>query len=201
MEETPYNTLKHCLPDCSTTVYHGSVTAAPFKKCNMKNLEVSFMCSFESGMNPPIWGEMVSDQYMKEVKSVPKYIEDQVHSNLRNHIGTETYSLQLYSSKMWLSFSFHTLAGDIKGIPVFPASLEKNPKYDAYAKDIAMVTFFFESSTLFEYKREERMTLIQYISQMGGLLGLCIGFSLISGVEIIYWFTIRLFRNIWNKTH
>ena len=89
----------------------------------------------------------------------------------------------------------------MKGVRVFPASLEKNPKYDAYEKDIAMVTFFFESSTVFEYTREERMTLIQYISQMGGLLGLCIGFSLISGVEIIYWLTIKLFRNVFNKSH
>ena len=89
----------------------------------------------------------------------------------------------------------------MKGIRVFPASLEKNPKYDAYEKDIAMVTFFFETSTVFEYTREERMTMIQYISQMDGLLGLCISFSLISGVEIIYWLTIRLFRNVINKSH
>ena len=89
----------------------------------------------------------------------------------------------------------------MKGARVFPASLEKNPKYDAYEKDIAMVTFFFAPSTVFEYKREERMTMIQYISQMGGLLRLCIGFSLISGVEIIYWLTIRLFRNVINKSH
>ena len=93
------------------------------------------------------------------------------------------------------------IAGNMKGVRVFPASLEKNPKYDAYEKDIAMVTCFFETSTVFEYTREERMTLIQYISQMGGLLGLCIGFSLISGVEIIYWLTIRLFRNVINKSH
>ena len=88
----------------------------------------------------------------------------------------------------------------VKGNVVFSASLENNSKYDAYEKDIAiaMVTFFFETPTIFEYTREERMTLIQYISQIGGLLGLCLGFSFISGVEIIYWMTIRLFRNAIN---
>ena len=86
----------------------------------------------------------------------------------------------------------------MKGNIVFSASLENNSKYDAYEKDIAMVTFFFEASTIFEYTREERMTLIQYISQIGGLLGLCLGFSFISGVEIIYWMTIRLLRNAIN---
>ena len=162
------------------------------------------MCNFESGMNPPIWGEMVSDQYIKEMESLPDYIKDQVHSNYREYIGKYKYiciSLLLYNKIIIVFFFFSYLAGNIKGIPVFPATLEKNPKYDAYKKDIAMVTFFFETSTVFEYTREERMTSIQYISQMGGLLGLCIGFSLISGVEVIYWLTIRLFRNIMNKTH
>ena len=86
----------------------------------------------------------------------------------------------------------------VKGNVVFSASLENNSKYDAYEKDIAMVTFFLETPTIFEYTREERMTLIQYISQIGGLLGLCLGFSFISGVEIIYWMTIRLLRNVMN---
>ena len=90
------------------------------------------------------------------------------------------------------------LGENVKGNVVFSASLENNSKYDAYEKDIAMVTFFFETPTLFEYTREERMTLIQYISQIGGLLGLCLGFSFISGVEIIYWMTIRLLRNVMN---
>ena len=40
------------------------------------------------------------------------------------------------------------------------------------------------------------MTVTDYISQMGGLLGLGLGFSLVSAIEIIYWITIRLFRNI-----
>ena len=87
---------------------------------------------------------------------------------------------------------------NVKGNVVFSASLENNSKYDAYEKDIAMVTFLVETPTLFEYTREERMTLIQYISQIGGLLGLCLGFSFISGVEIIYWMTIRLLRNVMN---
>ena len=27
----------------------------------------------------------------------------------------------------------------------------------------------------------------------GGLVGLCIGFSILSAVEIVYWFTLRLY--------
>ena len=40
------------------------------------------------------------------------------------------------------------------------------------------------------------MTAIDFISSMGGLFGLCLGFSLISFFEILYWFIIRLGRNM-----
>ena len=40
------------------------------------------------------------------------------------------------------------------------------------------------------------MGIIDLISQLGGLFGLCLGFSFISFIEIFYWITIRLCRNI-----
>ena len=39
------------------------------------------------------------------------------------------------------------------------------------------------------------MTKIEFVSNVGGLLGLFIGFSLISGIEIIYWLTIGYAEN------
>ena len=79
---------------------------------------------------------------------------------------------------------------------MFSATNEKYPTYDAYDSDIAMVTFFFDKSEYPEYGKEERMTLIQFISQIGGLMGLCMGFSFISAIEIFYWFILRYFRSI-----
>ena len=38
------------------------------------------------------------------------------------------------------------------------------------------------------------MTMLDYVAQIGGLLGLFIGFSVISGIEIVYWCTFRLVR-------
>ena len=66
--------------------------------------------------------------------------------------------------------------------------------------------------------REARMTLINFMSQVfltdhmarnskckfhkifqiGGLMGLCMGFSLLSFIEIVYWITYRLARNARN---
>ena len=65
--------------------------------------------------------------------------------------------------------------------------------------------------------REARMTTVDYLSQvsanfnsegttkiendcsqMGGLMGLCMGCSIISFIEVIYWITYRLARNARN---
>ena len=47
-----------------------------------------------------------------------------------------------------------------------------------------------------EYERSLKMTSIDFISTVGGLFGLCLGFSFISFIEILYWFIIRLGRNM-----
>ena len=82
------------------------------------------------------------------------------------------------------------------GKQVFTASNGKSPVYDAYERDIAVVTFFFENPTILEFGREIRMTTLQYISQVGGLLGLCIGFSFLSGLEVLFWMANKLFGHL-----
>ena len=72
-----------------------------------------------------------------------------------------------------------------------------DPTYDAYERDIAVVTFFFEKEgSVFEYIREARMTPVAFMSQVGGLMGLCLGFSFLSLVELVYWVTFRMARNV-----
>ena len=43
------------------------------------------------------------------------------------------------------------------------------------------------------------MKIIDFVSQIGGLFGLCIGFSAVSIIELFYWMTIRLCKNIVSK--
>ena len=199
MDNIPDGQCNYCLPDCSTTLYHATVTAAPFRKCDYKNLGVSYLCNFDtkqSPSKPPIWGQQVIDQYLTDldksnINDLPNHIKDFVKSNTRLYDGE--YLRTIIKVKLIKSLIADSRAA---GNPLFKASTSKSPSYDAYEKDIAMVTFFFESTTVFEYTRDERMTLIQYISQIGGLMGLCAGFSFISAVEILYWFTIRYFRNL-----
>ena len=88
MDEIPENQC-HCLTDCSTTLYHATVSAAPFRKCNFKNLGVSYLCDFDETLNPPIWGQQVLDQYMDDINQIPNYIKETGHikSNRREYAG------------------------------------------------------------------------------------------------------------------
>ena len=47
-----------------------------------------------------------------------------------------------------------------------------------------------------EYEISKRMTIFDFIANLGGLFGLCLGFSIVSFCEIVFWFTIGLCRNV-----
>ena len=94
--------------------------------------------------------------------------------------------------------------------------------YNAYEKDIAVVNLYFGDSTAFgkhltyhtlvntgyrlrlpynlaflsEFERAPKMTWLDFISNLGGICGLCLGISFVSVADIIYWFSIRLCKKI-----
>ena len=37
---------------------------------------------------------------------------------------------------------------------------------------------------------------VEFVSSLGGLFGLFLGFSIVSFIEIIYWATVRMCRNL-----
>ena len=47
-----------------------------------------------------------------------------------------------------------------------------------------------------ELERSISMGPVEFVSSLGGLFGLFIGFSIISFFEIIYWAFVRLGRNL-----
>ena len=50
-----------------------------------------------------------------------------------------------------------------------------------------------------ELERSIRIGPVDFIASLGGLFGLCLGFSIISFLEIIYWATTGFFRNAFKK--
>ena len=164
-----------------------SVTAAPFRRCNYKNLGVSFLCNSEDQIqgkqiHPPIWEESVLNQYLDEIITIPDYLHSLLrHSNKKFFADEEAFGKPIFKAA-------NVKIGDDENLT--------RKSYDAHEKDIAMVNFYFETNTVFEYCRYQKITMVGYLSQMGGLLGLWMGFSFISAIEILYWCTIRLTRNM-----
>jgi len=171
-----------CYPDCDTAEFGASASAAPFRRCDYKNVDMSPLCTIETNSMayPPKWGRSVLLEYNTTRNGeVPSYVNKKVITNRRKNIIDEDRRVE-----------------GQKGKELFTATNRDDQEYDAYEKDIATVTFFFESSNAFEYLRQSKTTWIDYISQVGGLLGLCLGFSFISAVEIFYWFTFKWFQNL-----
>ena len=53
-------------------------------------------------------------------------------------------------------------------------------------KNLALIHVMIQSPYVTKIKRDVSMTFTTYIANSGGLLGLCLGFSFMSGIEIIF---------------
>ena len=126
-------------------------------------------------MNPPLWSNLVTNEYMAAKGNVPAFAKPSIErqSNMRP-LGYKAEQQDTSGKK---------------------SADDPNPSYDAFERDIGIVNFYFEKSVILQYKRSSRLTVVDMISQIGGLLGVAMGVSLLSVVELVYWFTIRLLRN------
>ncbi|XP_020297428.1 pickpocket protein 28-like [Pseudomyrmex gracilis] len=74
--------------------------------------------------------------------------------------------------------------------------VKKDLKY--FTKNIAVVHLFFVDSQFTKYVKNELFGFIDFLSSTGGLLGLFMGFSFLSVMEIVYFLTIRLVSRWYN---
>ena len=49
---------------------------------------------------------------------------------------------------------------------------------------------------LLDMERDISIGPVEFVSSLGGLFGLFLGFSVVSFLEIVYWATVRMCRNI-----
>lgn len=62
--------------------------------------------------------------------------------------------------------------------------------------DIAIVQIYYPIVDTTLFSADVLMTWQEIVSNFGGLFGLCVGFSLVNIVEIVYFATVRLYQNI-----
>ena len=180
MGAVPTDLCDRCLPDCVDNIFETRVTAATFRKCDHTNLGTSMLCDLETGdLNPSIWSQEARDEFKAKMGDVPNYL-------LRNPENKTKLTNR----------RFYVPDPEKRSKVAFQEYRSKDPTYDAFDNDIAMVNFYFERGNVLQFNRALRMTVSDYVSQVGGMLGLGLGFSLMSAAEIIYWFTIRLWQNM-----
>ena len=164
------NFCTECLPDCDKVQYDTSITTIPFRKCDFRNLGVSTLCSISNPLppKPQIWSRQVLTEIYKAYG---------INTTIPEKIGV-TPSLRSYEVKLAPPGMFNSI----------------NETYDAYDEDIAVVEFYFKKSSVIEFSTNVRLTWIDFFSAIGGLLGLCIGVSIVTFVEL-FWLSLRLVGN------
>ena len=153
----PDTECSHCLPTCTSTDYRYTITSAPFRKCSDLNVGVSTYCMFKG--RSQITPKMWASQVLGEYGSNrPLKLQD-LPSNRRS-----------YSPSL-----------------IFPKQSKSNgADYDAYDEDIAVVNVFFETPVVFQFSSQMAQTWLDFMAAVGGLMGLCVGISIISVVELVY---------------
>jgi len=168
MLETKYAVdCPYCLTDCISTEYRYTVSTEPFRQCDEKNFGQGFFCSYggkESDLKPEIWGSQALAQMNKTWPIIPSYAQ-LIETNYRKF-----ESLKLA----------RTLFTSIKR------------DYDAFEKDISVLSVYFESPTAMNFVNQASQSWISYLANVGGLLGLCVGAHIITLIELI-WLFINLY--------
>ncbi|XP_018316313.1 pickpocket protein 28-like [Mycetomoellerius zeteki] len=70
---------------------------------------------------------------------------------------------------------------------------------DYFTENVAVVHLFFVDSQFTKYMKNELFGFIEFLSSTGGLLGLFMGFSFLSFMEILYFSTIRVWCRFHNR--
>ena len=169
LELVPDDTCEHCKPDCERTYYSTKLSQVPFRRCDNKNIGLSKLCHVTHlDSKPALFGE----DLLLEYENTPDQHADYV---------VEYQGARRAYSK------------DVEAEILYKANLQPGKStYNAFEKDIAKVHFYFEQSSVIQYVRQPSMSMETFLGQVGGLLGLCIGMSFLSLVELIYWLAYRI---------
>ena len=122
---------------------------------------------------PPIFGRKVFSEFLKTKGKIPDYVYNSVATSQR------------------------TFSSTLKGGDVFTTA---DNNYDAFDSDIAALHIYFRRSTVFQLGTQPTMTWIDFMSQVGGLLGLCIGVSIVTVIELV-WLCLRVLFFKMDLTH
>ena len=181
-KQIPDDQCKHCLPDCTTTEYDTSISHAEFQRCDKASMGGSGMlCDLtDHPLNPSPWTFIVKKEFEDKNLDIPWYLKKIIGANNKSYTRFPDQRKKVMNSK------------DM----VFPTQLAEQPTYNAFEKDIGIINVFFGKKEMTKFVKSNRMSTYGFIAQIGGSLGFAMGISIISLLELFYWFIIRFFKNI-----
>ena len=153
---------QNCLPECSSTIYETSIVTVPFRKCDLLNLDMSFLCKLSQRYTQP-FPKIYSSLFQSDQRADPI-------SGPYNEQSNRSYNLMNSNGSLFKI---------------------NDPTYDAFNIDIATVEIYFKKSSAFQIGRQSKMNWIDYFSTVGGLLGLVLGMGFVSFIEL-FWLGLRL---------
>ena len=189
-DDIPEEACKYCLPECTTTVYETATSYAKYQKCDHTNTGTNTLCDMvNETMNPAPWTYLAQNEFANASPngSLPWYLQ------------TDSTKWKVLHDRKTKFPDQRRKVTDIgtENSALFISELKENPTYNAFENDIGTVNIFFGKSYTTRYIKKNRMSEIDFLAQVGGAVGLAMGISIISLVELIYWFTLRLFRYGW----
>ena len=185
-EQVPKGHCSHCYPDCTRTKYGTTLDYAEFQNCDIPTLGgESWLCNIlHSSTNPAPWVEFAKEEFQGANESVPWYLATNIKSS-------ENTDKRFNNQRSRLG-----KGNKVKAKELFPLEVKANPFYNAYAKDIGIITVFFSDEEIPQYTTKNVRTLNDFLYEIGGSLGFFMGVSVISIVEFIYWFVFRLLAKV-----
>ena len=156
-----------CLPECSSTIYQPSIMSIPFRPCDVANMEMSFLCKISNFWNSLTPKKYYSNAFPNTSKFLPSMNPDSF--NIRTYGWNQKKNL------------FET----------------NSTTYDAFNVDIATVEIYFLKPSVIQMGRTSKMTWIDFLSNVGGLMGLVLGMGFVSFVEL-FWLGLQLIGRSWN---
>ena len=139
------------------------------------------LCALVDGpMNPAPWMNTAQNEFITANQTLPWYLD--------------TDGKQAEISKRHFTNERRQVENEGGPRSMFPSQLSEHPTYDAFKKDIGILNIFFSEKKILKYVTKNRMSELDFMSQIGGSLGLAMGMSIISFIEIIYWFAFRIFK-------
>ena len=123
----------------------------------------------------------VSDIYVNRIQEFTKICSQDCPLECE----TISFEVQLSSTALSLKLQFEALINDEESMKKLAALYNESLTYELYKDSFVFLKIFYPSMEYTEIIQSPKTTIIELISNMGGALGIFLGFSIFSLVEVI----------------